>query len=849
MIAYNLDQSLADEMVNKAVELSAENLFGGDREKTLIALRRGSGDVSRCFSKNLGELIAVLLVEMDKNVKSIYRYSPESLRIKSDDIGFDAGSAINLIAWVDRKSPALSTLVKTLEVLLSQSQAKIGFGESTAAIVPLDLKMVDDHDVEDKRGFAILVESELIRTQRLWPPIDVKEPERVSEPDEIPQDPLLDLLTSFDPELAPENRILDHAYAIEKIPSEDRGSLEYHLTKLKVSLIRKIISDQLSYINIAKKWFTTDDLSDLYHRRIGYGRIGGKSAGMILAARILQEVADQEVIDCLHIPESYFLGSDLIYIFMAMNGLMHWNDQKYKPEDSIRSEYPQIVEEFQYGELPPEILAALRNILAEIDDKPLIVRSSSQLEDNFGTSFAGKYDSYFCPNQGSPTENLQDLKRAIARIYASTLKPEALLYRRKKGLQDYDERMAILIQVVQGSKFERYFLPHASGIAFSRNIYRWSPDIRREDGFVRLVWGLGTRAVGRVGDDYPRLVALSHPNLQPDNSTEAIRRYSQHYVDLIDLEDNVFRTLPIQDIIKPQYGPLRLLVQLEQDGYFITPRMRISQSDISKMSINFNEFLQRTSFATLIKKILRTIEEHYHGTVDMEFTVHISEPRSPHPQVRISLLQCRPQSHLRDIYPVRIPDNLHEEDIIFSTGFMVPRGYLPKIKHVLFVVPEEYFALPTRQSRGQISVAISRLNDALEEKSFICVGPGRWGSINSDLGVFVSYADIYHAGALVELSGEGIGPDPEPSLGTHFFQDLMEAHIYPLALRLDEKDVQFNQDFFYESTNNISNWIDIDKEIQKSLHLVDVAEYRQGHHIEIVMDDEKSRVIAFLKAD
>ncbi|MGD8751231.1 MAG: hypothetical protein PVG14_07400, partial [Anaerolineales bacterium] len=347
MIAYNLDQSLADEMVNKAVELSAENLFGGDREKTLIALRRGSGDVSRCFSKNLGELIAVLLVEMDKNVKSIYRYSPESLRIKSDDIGFDAGSAINLIAWVDRKSPALSTLVKTLEVLLSQSQAKIGFGESTAAIVPLDLKMVDDHDVEDKRGFAILVESELIRTQRLWPPIDVKEPERVSEPDEIPQDPLLDLLTSFDPELAPENRILDHAYAIEKIPSEDRGSLEYHLTKLKVSLIRKIISDQLSYINIAKKWFTTDDLSDLYHRRIGYGRIGGKSAGMILAARILQEVADQEVIDCLHIPESYFLGSDLIYIFMAMNGLMHWNDQKYKPEDSIRSEYPQIVEEFQ----------------------------------------------------------------------------------------------------------------------------------------------------------------------------------------------------------------------------------------------------------------------------------------------------------------------------------------------------------------------------------------------------------------------------------------------------------------------------------------------------------------------
>jgi hypothetical protein len=849
MIAYNLDQALADEMVNKAVDLCAEQLFGGDREKTLIALRRGSGEVSLCFSEKLGELIAELLVEMDKNVKSVYRYVPEPIRDKNDDLDIDVFRSINLIAWVERKSPALSTLVKTLEALLSQSQAKIGFSESTAAIIPLDLKMVDDHDVEDQRGFGVVVESKVIRTQRVWPPLEVKEPERVPKPEEIPHDPLLELLTSFDPELAPESRILDHAYAIDKMPPQSRGILEYHLTKLKVSLIRKIISDQLSYINIAKKWFTIDDLSDLYHRRIGYGRIGGKSAGMMLAARILNEVADQEVRDCLHIPESYFLGSDLIYIFMAMNGLMHWNDQKYKPEDSIRSEYPQIVEEFQSGELPPEVLAALKNILSEIDDQPLIVRSSSQLEDNFGTSFAGKYDSYFCPNQGSSTENLQDLQHAIARTYASTLKPEALLYRRRKGLQDYDERMAILIQVVQGEQFERYFLPHAAGIAFSRNIYRWSPDIRREDGFVRLVWGLGTRAVGRVGDDYPRLVALSHPSLQPDSSTEAIRRYSQHYVDLIDLEDNVFKTLPIHEVLKPRYGPLRLLVQMEQDGYFVTPRMRISQTDISRLSINFNGFLQRTSFPTIITKILRSIEEHYHGTVDMEFTVHVSEPRSPHPSVRISLLQCRPQSHLRDIYPVKIPENLPEEDIIFSSRFMVPRGYLPKIKHVLFVVPKNYYSLPTHQARGQIPAAISHLNDALEEKSFICVGPGRWGSINSDLGVFVSYADIHHAGALVELSGEGIGPDPEPSLGTHFFQDLMEAHIYPLALRLDDEDVKFNQNFFYESTNTISKWIDIGKEIHDCLHLIDVAEYRQEHHIEIVMDDEKSNVVAFFKPD
>ena len=157
-------------------------------------------------------------------------------------------------------------------------------------------------------------------------------------------------------------------------------------------------------------------------------------------------------------------------------------------------------------------------MLATIGPYPVIVRSSSQLEDNFGTSFAGKYDSHFCPNQGTPEENLQALIRAIALTFASTFKPDALLYRRSRGLQDYDERMAILFQVVQGERFGRYFLPQGAGVAFSRNLYRWSPQIRREDGFARLVWGLGTRAVERVGNDYPRPVALSHPTLQPDDS-------------------------------------------------------------------------------------------------------------------------------------------------------------------------------------------------------------------------------------------------------------------------------------------------------------------------------------------
>ena len=358
-----------------------------------------------------------------------------------------------------------------------------------------------------------------------------------------------DLLVSFNPELAPQSMLFEQAAAIENLPPDERIAAEHHLREIKVVLIRTLISDQLAYVNIAKDWFTILDLHNIYEHRIGSGKIGGKAAGMLLARRILENVASHEFNTQLTIPESYFLGADVTYAFMAINNLMHWNDQKYKTEHDIRTDYPSIVEDFCAGKFPQETLDEMKALLDKVGQQPLIVRSSSLLEDNFGTSFAGKYESYFCPNQGTAEDNLRDLTQAIQLIYASILNPDALLYRRSKGLQDYDERMAVLIQVVQGERMGHYFLPMGAGVAFSRNQFRWSPQIRREDGFIRLVWGLGTRAVERVGNDYPRLVALSHPLLHPEATPALIDQYSQHFVDLIDLQDNLFKSLPVEDSI------------------------------------------------------------------------------------------------------------------------------------------------------------------------------------------------------------------------------------------------------------------------------------------------------------
>jgi hypothetical protein len=657
-----------------------------------------------------------------------------------------------------------------------------------------------------------------------------------------------DIMVAFNPELAPTELVFQQAMTIEHLPPEERAKNEARLRELKVVLIRTLISDQLPYINIAKDWFTISDLAEIRRRKIGLGRIGGKAAGMLLALRVLKEMSGKDLDECVASAPSYFVGADLMYSFMSINNLTHWNDQKYKTEEEMRAEYPQIVRDFEQGEMIPELLDKLQGVLVDVGKQPLIVRSSSLLEDNFGTAFAGKYESVFLPNQGTLQQNLRALVCGMARIYASTLNPNALLYRRSRGLQDYDERMAILIQVVQGEQFGRYYLPHAAGVAFSRNLYRWAPQIRREDGFVRLVWGLGTRAVDRVGNDYPRLIALSHPLLRPSTEAKSIRRYSQQYVDLIDLEDNDLKTLPIGEVLKNRYPPLRYLAQVDEDGYFSPMRTNLIQGDPNRLVLTFDELLRRTHFAERMREILHLLEQNYRSPVDMEFTLHVTGDAGE-PKLRITILQCRPQSHLLPTETAQVPVDLLKEDIVFSTHFVVPQGYLDRIDFVLFVEPEKYFALPTLDQRRAAARAVGRINSALKDESFLCMGPGRWGSSNSDLGVPIDYGDIYNARALVELSGQGIGPDPEPSLGTHFFQDLLEAQIYPLAVTLDDPTNIFDRSFFYDTPNSIDQWVEIDEPLKSCLRLIKVTDFRPKSFMRLVMNDDQSLAVAYLVKD
>ncbi|MFN2188450.1 MAG: PEP/pyruvate-binding domain-containing protein [Candidatus Promineifilaceae bacterium] len=661
-----------------------------------------------------------------------------------------------------------------------------------------------------------------------------------------------DLELSFNPELAPWDMLFQQGVIYEEMPPLDLEKYRHHLEEIKAVLIKGMVSDQLPYIGLARKVFDIADLRHIHGHRIGRGKIGGKAAGMLLAWKILQKKDPEiggDISNLIAIPESYFIGTEVIYDFRLLNGLDYLMNQKYRPLNEIRAQYPKIVRAHLNGRFPQKIYLQLRDLLLEIGDRPLIVRSSSLLEDNFGFSFAGKYDSYFCPNQGSPDENLEVLLNSIKRIYASTLSPDAILYRSKNQLIDYDERMAILLQVVQGDQVGKYFLPSLAGVGFSQNTIRWSPKIRREDGFLRVVWGLGTRAVDRVANDYTRLIALSHPQLKPANTAKAIRQYSQHYVDLIDLEENKFKTLPVQPLLKALVDEgcrdLRFIISIDEGDYI---RDLVALGNISanaNLLVTFDTLVKDRKFVKLMRSILLRLERGYGRPIDFEFTIHFDEDY-PNTNYCLTILQCRPLSMRVNEELVHIPENIPSENVLFTSFELVPNGRVEGIRYVLFVDPRKYRQIPDAAVKSRIGQAVGSLNKTLEHSQFVLMGPGRWGSSNIDLGVQVSYADIYNTRALIEMAVASHGIAPSLSYGTHFYQDLVEAGIFALPLHLEDTRSSFNWEFFDNATSALGRLAPSFLDLDAYLKLIDLEQAAGGRRLTIVMDGSRDETVGFL---
>jgi hypothetical protein len=660
-----------------------------------------------------------------------------------------------------------------------------------------------------------------------------------------------EIVLTFNPELAPWAMLFAQAHEYEALPPERKARVRHHLQQIAVVLIRGMISDQLDFIGVARDYFDIFDLEEIYARRIGRGKIGGKAAGMMLAFKILSQADPDDPLPSdtqIVIPNSYFLGADVFYDFVAHNRLFPFFDQKYKSREEIENDYPEICRRFTQGEFPAAIVQSLRQLLAQLGKKPLIVRSSSLLEDNFGKAFAGKYESYFCPNQGDTEENLGALLDAIRRVYASTLNPDALFYRHRMRLVDYDERIAILIQEVEGAPYGRYYFPAVAGVGFGRNPFRWCTRIRREDGFLRIVWGLGTRAVERVANDYPRMVALSHPQLRPEVTAATIARYSQHFVDVIDLEDNAFKTLPVREMEVAAYPGIEYLASLHEEDTIRPLIGRDPTLPPAHLVLNMDRLLQDKTFITLMRAVLKKLERAYGRPVDIEFTLEIV-PGSPRARYVLHLLQCRPLSVRAEGPAHDIPSYVTPEETLFTATRLVPEGVVRRIEYVVYVDPRQYARAPDYAAKHEIARIVGRLNKRLEGRRFVLIGPGRWGSSNVDLGVPVNYADIFNAAMLIEVAFGGAEGTPEASYGTHFFQDLVEANIYPLALYPSEDGATLNEAFFSTASNALPRLLPAAAAYADFVKVVDVRAASGGRVLDVVMNAEQERAVGYLRDD
>ena len=631
-----------------------------------------------------------------------------------------------------------------------------------------------------------------------------------------------------------------------RLPRGDERLAPARTTQLRVALIRNFISDQLEFIGVAKNYLRVTDFEWIVDRVLGplkgQGRIGGKAAGMFLGYRILQgerEEHDREAVAQVRLPESWFVRSDVIENFIRLNRLDEYQSQKYKPAEEIRNEFPLIRQIFHNAEFPAELVTQLDAMLASAGRHPLIVRSSSLLEDRFGAAFSGMYASVFLGNQGSRVERLKALLAAVAEVFASTLAPNPLSYRRRHNLIDYNEDMAILIQKVVGTRHGRYFFPQCAGVGFSRNEYRWSPRLRAEDGLARLVYGLGTRAVDRTGNDYSRMVALGSPTLRPEVTPERQARYSQRMVDVIDLVEDRFTTVPLARVIEEGAGApgLDWVASIRTEDGLVEPTGGIDAAPPGKLCLTFDRLLARTRFAAIMRDRMRRLEDAYQTPVNVEFA-----------QVEDTfyLLQCRPLVQAEAAEAGRLPRGVPADRVVFATRGLVRSGELRDITHVVYVDPKVYDAAAPER-RAAIGRAVARVNDALEGEPFLLMGPGRWGSNDPSLGVKVNYADINHCRVLIEIAHRRGEYVPEVSYGTHFFQDLVEDGIYYLALHPDEGSDTLREDFFLRSPNALEALSARDAELTKCVRVVRVRDAAPDRALHLAMDGEAGEAMCWLE--
>lgn len=607
-------------------------------------------------------------------------------------------------------------------------------------------------------------------------------------------------------------------------------------------LLRMAVSRDERVLQLAQRYLSLGDVLAIWGRMIGTGLIGGKSVGMLLARAILRN-ADRRWESLLEVHDSFFIGSDVFYTYLVQNGCWWLRQRQQNPQtflDGVEEARRRII----LGTFPESVQRDFSEMLAYFGQSPIIVRSSSLLEDNFGNAFAGKYESVFCANQGPHQKRLDDFMSAVRSIYASTMSERALRYRAQRRLLDRDEQMSLLVQRVSGSRHGTLFYPQIAGVGLSYNPYVWSPDIQPEAGMLRLVFGLGTRAVDRADDDYTRVVALNAPDRRPEADWSEVRQYSQRKVDVIDLEANQTACREFPEVVA-QSPTLPVEIFASEDRDLFDGQAGDSvQTGVSRV-LTFQTLLTQTQFPHDMRQMLQTLQEAYGCPVDTEFTANFL----PGNRYKINLVQCRPLQVSGHGTATELPESIDPQDLMLeSRGAVIGHSRFEPVDRVVYVVPAAYAQLADadRYAVARTIGQVLHLEDPDRSRRVLLIGPGRWGTTTPSLGVPVSFAEINTISFLCEIvaiTGEVI---PDVSLGTHFFNDLVEMDILYMALFPSRKGNTWNRRFLEdESPNRLAELLPAGKRWAHVIRVIDFPAAQTTRRMMLNANAFRQRVVCY----
>ena len=566
-----------------------------------------------------------------------------------------------------------------------------------------------------------------------------------------------------------------------------------------------------------REHFKPEDYFYVRDHMIGTGMIGGKACGMLLARKIIENTRP-DLYDVMEPHDSWFIGSDVYYSYIVENGF--WD---LRVRQRTEEEYFSLAETFSQkllsGRFSGNMEKRFSFLLEYYGQDPIIVRSSSILEDGFGNAFAGKYESVFCANTGTLEERLHEFENAIRRVYASSMSLSALDYRKRRNLAGRDEQMALLVQRVSGSHYDQYYMPCAAGVGYSYSPYRFLKSLDPEAGMLRLVMGLGTCAVDRTEGSYPRLVNLDRPEATTATTIAEKHEFSQRKLEVVNKEKKGLEQISL-DAIEDKLPGFLGNVLLEHD-YEVEQRLRELGRNQSVRFISCKGLVSNRRMMEQLKEMMQVIQKAYRQPVDIEFTLNLDRTG----EYMINLLQCRPLQVFMDTGEVFIPDTLPPERILMSLkGASMGLSREVPLDLIVYVDPIAYYNLPYNE-KNSVAKAVGSFNWKYRGsgKHMMLIVPGRIGTSSQELGVPTTFADISEFEVICEVAESGAGYNPELSYGSHIFQDLVEAQILYTAVFEGKQTKEYHPEKLTKLPNLLPELLPEQGKLNEVIRILDVS--------------------------